>query len=277
MTDSTQLNERKQQVASGFNLASAGYDKPALRFLCACAQRLVEFANLQSGQKILDIATGTGTAAIAAAKTVGSQGHIIGVDLAQDMLKQAQQKIAAAGITNIQLQLEDAEQLSFSDNSFDAAICASGIFFLPDMLAGLQEWRRVTQPGGVVAFSSFTSNAFKPMSDIFNAQIEKYGVQTPSVGRRLATPQMCLDLMNEAGFEEIEIQTEQLGYYLNGVDQWWEIVCNGGIRIRLSQIPQEKLAQFKLEHLAEIETLKTNEGIWLDFEAIFVKGRKPSL
>ena len=275
MTDSTQPKERKQQVASGFNLASAGYDKPALGFLCACAKRLAEFAGLQSGQKILDIATGTGTAAIAAAKIIG-QGDIIAVDLAQDMLEQARQKITAAGITNIQLQLEDAEKLSFGDNSFDAAICASGIFFLPDMLAGLQEWRRVTQPGGVVAFSSFTSNAFKPMSDIFNAQIEKYGVQTKSVGGRLATPEMCLNLMIEAGFEEIEIQTEQLGYYLNGVDQWWDIVCNAGFRIRLSQITPEKLAQFKVEHLAEIETLKTEEGIWLDFEAIFVKGRKPN-
>lgn len=277
MTNSVEPSERKQQVALGFNLASTGYDKPALRFLPNTAKRLVELACLQSGQRVLDIAVGTGTAALAAAKVVGSKGQVVGIDLAQDMLKIALQKIAAAGITNIELRQEDAEQLSFSDNSFDAAICASGIFFLPDMLAGLREWQRVTKPGGVVAFSSFTSSAFKPMSEKFNAQIEKYGVQTPSAGGRLATPQKCHQLMLAAGLGEIEIQTQQLGYYLSSVDEWWELVCHTGFRIRLSQIPQEKLDQFKAEHLAQIETMKTDQGIWLDLETIFVRGWKPNL
>lgn len=277
MTNPIEPSERKQQVALGFNLASTGYDQPALRFLSNSAKRLVELANLQPGQRVLDIATGTGTAAIAIAKLVGSTGEVVGIDLAQNMLELASQKIAAAGITNIELRQEDAEQLSFSDNSFDAAICASGIFFLPDMLAGLREWRRVTKQGGVVAFSGFTSSAFKPMADKFNAHIEKYGVQTRSAGGRLETPQNCLSLMQAAGFEQIEIQTEQLGYYLSSVDEWWELVWNAGFRIRLAQIPQEKLAQFKTEHLAEIESLKTDKGIWLDLETIFVRGWKSNL
>lgn len=277
MTNPIEPSERKQQVALGFNLASTGYDQPALRFLPNTAKRLVELANLQPGQRVLDIATGTGTAAIAIAKLVGSTGKVVGIDLAQNMLELASQKIAAAGITNIELRQEDAEQLSLGDNSFDAAICASGIFFLPDMLAGLREWRRVTQQGGVVAFSAFTSSAFKPMADKFNAQIEKYGVQTRSAGGRLETPQNCLNLMQAAGFEQIEIHTEQLGYYLSSVDEWWELVWNAGFRIRLAQIPQEKLLQFKTEHLAEIESLKTDKGIWLDLETIFVRGWKSNL
>lgn len=275
MTNSAQPQERKQQVASSFNLAAVGYDKSALRFLPIGAKRLVELAGLQSGQKVLDIATGTGTAAITAASMVGANGKVIGIDIAQEMLTQAQSKIAAAGITNIELRQEDAEQLSFSDNSLDSAICASGIFFLPDMLKGLREWQRVTKPGGLVAFSSFNQTAFKPMSDKFNVLIEKYDVLMPSAARRLSTPEKCLNLMQAAEFQDIEIQIEQLGYYLSSVDEWWQLVCNTGFRIRLSQIPQEKLAQFKTEHLAEIETLMTDKGIWLDMETIFVKGKKP--
>lgn len=65
MTNPAQSSERQQQVKLGFELA-AGYDTPALRFLPACAKRLVEFALVASGQKVVDIATGTGTAAITA-------------------------------------------------------------------------------------------------------------------------------------------------------------------------------------------------------------------
>jgi ubiquinone/menaquinone biosynthesis C-methylase UbiE len=275
MTNPVQPSERKQQVTLGFNLASTGYDKPALRFLPTCAKRLVELAKLQSGQKVLDIATGTGTAAIAIANQVGSTGKIVGIDLAPEMLEQAQQKISAAGIANIELRQEDAEKLSFDDKSFDAAICASGIFFLPDMLVGLREWQRVLKPIGLMAFSSFAETAFEPMAEILDAQLRSYGVQIPSAGGRLGTPEKCLNLMQEAGFKDIEIQTEQLGYYLGSVDEWWELVWNAGFRIRLSQIPAEKLEQFKAEHLAAIETLMTDQGIWLDVETIFVMGKKP--
>lgn len=269
-----QISDRKQQVMSGFNLASSGYDKPALRFLPLSAKRLVELAGLKSGQKVLDIATGTGTAAITAALIVG-EGKVVGIDIAAEMLAQAQQKIHAAGLTNIELRQEDAEQLSEDDNSFDAVVCASGIFFLPDMLAGLQEWQRVTKPGGLVTFTSFNQTAFKPMSDKFTALIKKYDVLMPSTGGRLNTPQKCLDLMQAAGFEDIEIQTEQLGYYLNSIHEWWDLVWNTGFQIRLSQIPVEKIDLFKAEHLAEIETMITDKGIWLDLETMFVRGKKP--
>ncbi len=275
MTNPVQPSERKQQITLGFDLASTGYDKPALRLLPTCAKRLVELAKLQSGHKVLDIATGTGTAAIAITNQVGSTGKIVGIDLAPEMLKQAQKKIAAAGLKNIELRQEDAEQLSFNDNSFDAVLCASGIFFLPDMLAGLRDWQRVTRSGGLVAFSSFNETAFKPMSTRFRTQIENYGALFPSASGRLDTPEKCFNLMQEIGFEEIEIQTEQLGYYLSSIDEWWELVWNAGFRIPLSQIPAEKLEQFKAEHLAAIETLMTDQGIWLDVETIFVMGKKP--
>jgi len=275
-TNSTpvQPSDRKQQVTSGFNLVATGYDLPALRFLPACANGVVEMANLQCGQQVLDIATGTGTAAIASAQKVGSTGQVVGIDLSQNMLEQARQKIAIAGLNNIELRQEDAEKLSFSDNTFDVVICASGIFFLSDMLAGLREWQRVTKPGGIVVFSSFSKTAFEPMAEKFSAQIQADKVPVPSAREQSDTPEKCLDLMQTVNFEEITLQTEQLGYYLSSLDEWWELVWNAGFRIRLSQISTEKIEQFKAEHLAEIAKLMTDKGIWLDVETIFVKGKK---
>ncbi|NHC34847.1 class I SAM-dependent methyltransferase [Scytonema millei] len=272
-----QPRDRKQQVTFGFNLAAPGYDSPALRFLPACANRVVEIANLQPGQRVLDIATGTGTAAIASARKVGSKGQVVGIDLSQNMLEQARQKIANTDLNNINLRQEDAEKFSFGDNSFDTAICASGIFFLSDMLAGLREWWRVIKPGGTVVLSSFSKMAFEPMAETISAQIQAYEVPSPSSREQIDTPEKCFNIMQAASFEKIELQIEQLGYFLSSLDEWWELVWNAGFRIRLSQIPTEKIEQFKVEHLAAIAKFMTDKGIWLDVETIFVKGKKPNL
>ncbi len=278
MTQNPTAREQKQKVAAGFNLASAGYDRQAVRFLALTARRLVEIAAIRNNETILDVATGTGHSAIAISTFVGINGRVIGIDLSPDMLEVARQSITTS-LDNIQLQLGDAENLSFEDESFDKVVCASGIFFLPDMLGGLQEWLRVTKPGGVVAFSSFGETAFNPMREMYANRIQNnYGVGLPpSRGfQRLNTIQKCQDLMQQAGFclKDVEIHTEQLGYYLQNVDEWWDIVWHTGFRHSVSQIAPEKLAQFKTEHLAEVGELVTNKGIWLDVPVIFAVGKK---
>ncbi len=279
MTQNQTSSDRKRKVAEGFNLASVGYDRQAVRFLALTARRLVEIARISSKETILDVATGTGACAIAISPLVGARGRVIGIDLSPDMLEVAQQNITKASLDNIALQLGDAEHLSFEDESFDKVICASGIFFLPDMLAGLKEWLRVTKPGGVVAFSSFGETSFNPMREMYANRIQNnYGVVLPPFRGfpRLITPQKCQDLMQQAGLsiEDIEIRTEQLGYYLQNVDEWWDIVWHTGFRHSVSRIAPERLAQFKTEHLAEVEELVTDKGIWLDVTVIFVLGKK---
>ena len=112
-----ELSEHKRRVAATYNLASAGYDQEAGRFFRLCANRLVELIGLQPGQRVLDAATGTGAAAIAAASRVGPAGHVVGVDIATDMLEQARRKSMAEQLTNIEFQEGDAEHLSYADIS----------------------------------------------------------------------------------------------------------------------------------------------------------------
>jgi arsenite methyltransferase len=277
---SFELSEHKQRVAATYNLASAGYDKNAVRFFPLCANRLVELIDLKPGQRVLDVATGTGVAAIAASHRMGPGGHVVGVDIASDMLGQARKKAETAQLKNVEFREEDAERLSFAENGFDAVICCSGIFFLPDMLAGPREWRRVVKEGGIVAFSAFGETAFQPISDLFEARIRRYGV-TFSVPKhafswqRLASIEECYTLLHDAGLVQIEGRTEQLGYYLRTPDEWWDIVWNSGFRGPVSQLSPEQLEHFKMEHLSEVEQLATNQGIWLDMAVFFVWGRKP--
>ncbi|HEX9869275.1 MAG TPA: class I SAM-dependent methyltransferase, partial [Candidatus Tectomicrobia bacterium] len=193
---------------------------------------------------------------MAAARTVGATGQVVGVDLTKEMLEQARRKIAMACLTNVAFREGDAQHLDGTPHSFDAVLCASAIFFLPDMLAAVQAWQRVTTPGGRVAFSTFGDRLFHPMRAMLNARLGRDGVRLPSQqhNQRLTDPAQCRDLLREAGCAHIAVHTEPLGYYLRDVDAYWEdtVAWNGSWRGRISQIPPAKREQFRAEHLAEV-------------------------
>jgi len=274
-----ELSEHKQKVARVYNLAAAGYDRPALRFFPIVAERLVDLARIRAGENVLDAGTGTGVAAFVAAEKVGPSGRVIGVDIGEEILNQASKKLDRKAPVNISFFPGDMEHLEFPDESFDTVLSASSLFFLSDMSAGLKEWKRVLKHGGTVAVSGYGESAFRPLSDLFEARIRSYGVQLAAPARpfswqRLTEPEQCLSLFRNAGLENIEVFSEQLGYQLKDANDWWEIVWNSGFRGPVSQLTPEQLEQFKREHLAEVEQVATPKGIWLDIAAIFAIGHK---
>jgi arsenite methyltransferase len=276
---SLEPKDYKRRVATLYNLAAAGYDQPAVRFYPHIAQRLVELAELQCGDTVPDAATGTGAAALCAAGKVAPTGRVIGIDLAPAMLAQAHQKVAATGWSHIDLREGDMEQLPFEDNTFDVVLCASGIFWLPDMVAGLREWRRVLKPGGTVAVSGYGEQAFQPLSNLFETYLRRYGVTLaapvcPFAWQRLTELEHYHDLLRSAGFATLNVRSEQQGYYLASGEEWWEILWHSGFSEPLTQLTPDVLARFKTEHLATVASLATRRGIWLNVGAIFAVGQK---
>jgi ubiquinone/menaquinone biosynthesis C-methylase UbiE len=254
-----------------FNRMAADYD--TLRFVQVCAQRLLELATPPAGARVLDVATGTGIVALVAAEIVGPDGAVVGVDLAPEMLAQARQKLAAAGLTNVTFQQGDAERLDLPDQSFDAVLCASSLFFVPDMRAAVQEWRRVLAPGGYAAFSSFGSSFLQPLQSLWAARLEQYGVPPAALPTlRLADPAACEQLLHEAGFAEVQVRSEQLGYYLSSKQRWAEI-CAGLEGMALGQLSPAQREQIEAEHLAELDARSTAQGVWVDVAAHISVGR----
>ncbi len=273
MTESAELSEAKRRTANHFDLISDGYD--GLRFVRRVADRFLELAAPRSGERILDVATGTGLIAIPVARAVAPEGAVIGVDIARDMLEQARRKAAAAGVTNIEFREGDAERLDFPDGGFDGVLCSLAIFFLPDMLGALREWRRVLRPGGRVLFSAFGPGLGEPMNRMFGETIQRYGITWQRASPRTNSPEACRDLLRGAGFEHVAVATEQLGYHLANTDEWWDQVWRGNQRSALAQLSAEQFARFRAEHLAEVEGLVTERGLWVDVPATFAAARRP--
>ncbi|MHB8742521.1 MAG: class I SAM-dependent methyltransferase [Sulfuricaulis sp.] len=262
-----------------FDRIAGNYDNAAQRFFPFCADRLIARLGPVLGAKILDIATGTGVVALAAAQAVGAAGRVTAIDLAEAMLDRLQKKIDKFGLGNIDLHVMDAATLEFRRDYFDIAICSYGLFFLPVMAIGLKEWVRVTKPRGRIVFTVFGRRAFQPMLELFIQCLRRYGVVTmdnamPVAALRLVEPLQCRELLADAGLQKIEVVTEQFGYHLKDENQWWDVVWNSGLHEWVEMMPPPVGDSFKTEHLAEVRSWVGENGLWLDVETHIAFGTK---
>ncbi|MFN8492038.1 MAG: class I SAM-dependent methyltransferase [Caldilineaceae bacterium] len=252
-------------------------DKSVIRFAHLIAQSLVDLAQPKPGDRVLDVATGVGAVALCAAGKVLPNGQVVGIDLASPLLAHARQRLAIVGIPQVTLLEGELEQLRFADETFDCVFCSSAIFRLPDMMAGLCEWRRVLKPGGTVAFSGYGARRFQPLLKLFETSLRRYAAELPPqpfAWQWLTDLEAFRELLRSAGFSAIDVRSEQLGYDLAGGDEWWEFVWNSDFRDLLDSLTLDVLAQFKAEHLAAVTKLATAQGIWLNVVAIFAVGQK---
>ena len=129
----------------------------------AATELVVQGAQVVSGMKVLDLASGTGEPALSLAKVVGPQGRVMATDLVPQMLEAARQNAAAEGLDNIEFRVADAESLPFADGEFDRVTCRFGIMFFPDIPKALAEIRRVLKPAGRGCFAVFGSLQENPL------------------------------------------------------------------------------------------------------------------
>src|SRR5262245_56644795 len=135
--------------------ASGDFHVVAARIVLV-AEHLADTADLHAGWHVLDVATGSGNAAIAAAR-LGCTA--VGVDYVPALLERGRQRAAAEGL-DVSLLEGDAEALPFPDRSFDAVTSVFGSMFAPDHARATAELVRVCRPGGTIALASWTPDGF---------------------------------------------------------------------------------------------------------------------
>lgn len=264
-------DELKGKIREGFNIVAKGYDNPAFRYFAESAGRLPGYLDLKGDERVLDVATGTGHAAISIAAAL-PQGQVTGIDFSEGMLARAKAKISKNGISNIRLVSMDMQDLDFPDHTFDAAVFSFSIFFVEDMEGELRHAARKVKPGGKVLATSFNEGTFSPQVELYFDRVKKYGIEVPSHWKRLSSPEECRSLFEKAGLTEISIHTKDIGYYLADENQWWDIVWNAGLRRYVNDLSVEDLENFRREHLKEIKGLSTDNGIWLEVEVLYALG-----
>jgi len=128
------------------------WHKEIAAFTRGATEALLNDANIQPGQSVLDLASGVGDPALTIASKVGPSGHVTATDVGPGMMSLAAELAAQQNLHNIQFQEAAAESLPFPDASFDTVTCGFGAMFFPDLQRALRECRRVLKPGGKVVF-----------------------------------------------------------------------------------------------------------------------------
>lgn len=135
----------------------------------------INISHFRQGQRVLDLAGGTGDLCIKISKLVGETGHVILADINDAMLKVGRDRLLNQGlINNTTLVLTDAEKLPFADNTFDRIIIGFGLRNVTHKDRALQSMYRCLKPGGmclVLEFSTPTNSALKKIYDLYSFKI----------------------------------------------------------------------------------------------------------
>lgn len=167
------------------------------------ATLLADVAEVRPGQRVLDVACGTGVVAREVAGRLAGRVEIAGVDLNPSMLR------VARGIRpSVDWREGDATRMSFPDASFDVVVCQAGLMFFPDRVAALQEMHRVLRPGGRLVVQVWgSSEGYETTAALLE---ELAGPEVAEVFRApfaLADPSQVRDLLGKVGFSPPEVQT----------------------------------------------------------------------
>jgi len=120
--------DAKQRAASTYNAASDFYDHPVNTFWQEYGRRTVSRLGPKAGAKILDVCCGSGASAIPAAEAVGSEGFVLGIDLAENLIELAKTKARERALGNVEFRVADMLDLGLPAASFDAVICVRNLF-----------------------------------------------------------------------------------------------------------------------------------------------------
>ena len=143
------------------------------------SDRLLELARVQSGHRVLDVATGIGEPAITAATRVGDTGRVVATDQAPEMLAIGRDRAEQMGLANVEFQEVDAETLDLPAQSFDAILCRCGLMFLPNLGQVLGQMRRLLVPGGWLAAAVWGEPAKVPMVSLTMSVVQRELVPPP--------------------------------------------------------------------------------------------------
>lgn len=208
--------------------AAAEYDRAFSHVSVHFLPFLLHSAQLAPGQRVLDVATGTGTAAEAALGIVGSAGSVLATDMSPDMVEKARQRLRRW--PNAAVAVEDGQTLSFYDESFDAVLCSLGLMFFPDPARALAGFQRVARSGGRAAVSVLTAPE-RSYNGRINVMVARH---IPALAHATARTFALADaaklgrLFTEAGFRDIETNIEKHTFVLPSFDAYYGPFERGG-------------------------------------------------
>ncbi len=205
------IKQRQQQMWATGDFAEIGAQQVIV------GERLCEAVDLRPGSRVLDVACGSGTAALAAARRFG---EVTGIDFVPALLERGRERAAAERLM-VEFLDGDAEALPFVDASFDVVLSTFGVMFAPDQPRAAAELLRVCRPGGVIGLANWTPGS--AVGEKF-ALTARYMAPPPGLNppSRWGTDEGLQALQGD-GVSELAVKRRDFVFRYRSLDHWLEV------------------------------------------------------
>ena len=238
---------------------------------------LVELAALGPGQKVLDVACGTGVVTRAAAQAVGHDGKVVGLDISPGMLAVARAlPVEGAAVEWLEA---SATSLPLEDDTFDAVLSQQGLQFFPDRAAALHEMHRVLRPGGRLTLNIWRPIEYNPGWAALLEPIRQYlgaaGGEYFSKIFSLGDSEELAALLAEAGFRDVRIQVETRMVHYPSATTYVESLLTGTVlAVATASADDATKAALIRDACAALKPYESSEGLDHPMQSQLVAARK---
>ena len=268
-------SEHALRASRTYGAAADHYRRAALSFWDRFGAATVSRLRLAPGGTVLDLCCGAGASALPAARAVGPEGRVLGIDIAAPLLELARAGAADEGLANVELRHGDATRTGLPGGGFDAVVCVFGVFFAPDMAAFVREMWRLTGPGGVLAVTTWGPGLFEPANSLFWRCV---GEEEPALYKafnpwdEITTPAALAGLFSRAGVPDPAVAAAAGQHRLDHPDQFWDVVLGSGYRATVDALGPERRDPVRESLLAD---LRSREITSLRTDVVFGTAVRP--
>ncbi len=267
------LQRRVQRY--GWDKAVDFYDRAWRQQLEPGQSLMLEKANIQPGEHVLDVACGTGLVTFQAAELTGTDGEVTGTDLSDKMVENAARFASEKNITNVGFKQMDAESLSLPDSYFDVALDAFGTMYYPDPVQSFREKNRVLKQGGRISVAVWGKRDRCGWAEIFPIVDARVKSEVCPMFFQLGTGDTLAYSLKEAGFRDIQTERITTKLHYDNADEALGAAFKGGpVALAYARFDENIRREVHEEYLASIELFRNDIGYAIPGEFVVGWGVK---
>jgi ubiquinone/menaquinone biosynthesis C-methylase UbiE len=261
----------------GWDLAAVDYESLWQAQLAEAQDAMLSLASPAVGERVLDIACGTGLVSFEAARAVGPRGHVLGIDLSERMVDAADRRARQLELSNCRFSRMDAEALALPDASFDAALCALGLMYMPDPEQALRQMCRVLRPGGRVSLAVWGERANCGWSALFPIVDAEVASDVCPLFFRLGHQDALARLCTDAKFTDVRHRRITATLTFTDADAACDAAFVGGpVALAWSRFNEEVRTRVRARYLDAIKPWRHGRGYRIPGEFVIAAAVAPS-